>query len=216
MKKVTDNCYWLKKKLVTQNFVPGQTVYGERKHEVKGAEYREWNPRRSKLGAAIHKRIKKIPIREGSFVLYLGSASGTTASHVSDIVGASGLVYCVEISPRPMRDLVFVAEDRNNLAPILGNAALPREYEDLIVQCDFLFQDIAQKNQAQILVENKKFLKLGGYAMISVKARSIDVTAHPKKVFRSVEKRLKKHFKVVDKKRLEPFEKDHMVLLLQK
>ena len=38
-------------------------------------------------------RLDDLYIRPGAFVLYLGAASGTSVSHVSDIVGPEGLVY---------------------------------------------------------------------------------------------------------------------------
>lgn len=50
-------------------------------------EYRVWNPFRSKLAAAILGGVDKIHIKPGAKVLYLGAASGTTVSHVADIVG---------------------------------------------------------------------------------------------------------------------------------
>ena len=50
-------------------------------------EYRVWNPFRSKLAAAILGGVDKIHMKPGAKVLYLGAASGTTVSHVSDIVG---------------------------------------------------------------------------------------------------------------------------------
>jgi len=215
--KVTDNCLWLKDKkkiLATKNLTPGENVYGENLVKFKNDEYRVWNPTRSKLGAAIYKGTK-CPINKSDIVLYLGSASGTTASHVSDIIGPSGLIYCVEISPRVMRDLVFLAEKRKNMAPILESAGRTSAYENLIVQADFMFQDIAQKDQAEIFIKNKRFLKKGGYAMLAVKARSVDVTKKPNEIFNLVEKKIGEHFKIMDKKRLEPFEKDHMVFLVK-
>lgn len=42
---------------------------------------------RSKLAAAILGGVDKIHIAPGAKVLYLGAASGTSVSHVSDIVG---------------------------------------------------------------------------------------------------------------------------------
>lgn len=42
---------------------------------------------RSKLAAAILGGVDKIHMQPGSKVLYLGAASGTSVSHVSDIVG---------------------------------------------------------------------------------------------------------------------------------
>ena len=58
-------------------------------------EYRVWNPFRSKLAAAILGGIDKIHMKPGSKVLYLGAASGTTVSHVSDIVGPVCTMYIV-------------------------------------------------------------------------------------------------------------------------
>ena len=76
-----------RKALFTENFASGKKVYDETLVIEKGKEYREWNPRRSKLAAAILKGAKKIGLKKGNIVLYLGASTGTTASHVSDIVG---------------------------------------------------------------------------------------------------------------------------------
>lgn len=78
--------------LVTLNLVPGSEVYGEKRISVEGengekVEYRVWNPFRSKLAAAILGGVDQIHMRPGSKVLYLGAASGTTVSHVADLVG---------------------------------------------------------------------------------------------------------------------------------
>ena len=50
-------------------------------------EYRVWNPFRSKLAASIVGGIENIYMQPGSKVLYLGGASGTTVSHVADLIG---------------------------------------------------------------------------------------------------------------------------------
>lgn len=60
-------------------------------------EYRVWNPFRSKLAAAILGGVDKIHIKPGAKVLYLGAASGTTVSHVADIVGPVSM-YSVYVS----------------------------------------------------------------------------------------------------------------------
>ena len=52
-------------------------------------------------------------------MLYLGAASGTTVSHVADIVGPEGMVYAVEFSHRSGRDLINVAKKRMNVVPII-------------------------------------------------------------------------------------------------
>lgn len=211
--------FWLengKKRPATVNLVPGKKVYGETLTRIDGIEYREWDPFRSKIGAALMKEMQ-VPIKAGDKVLYLGVASGTTASHVSDIVGKTGTVFGVDIAERVMRDLVFLAEQRKNIFPILADATKPEEYAFVVDKVDFVFADVAMPNQAEIMIMNcERFLKQDGFAMISVKARSIDVNAQPSDIFRQVEKKLTEYFKIVDKKRLEPFEKDHIMFLLKR
>ncbi len=204
-------------KIATKNLVPGQKVYGERTIKAEGEEYRIWNPNRSKLGAAILKGLKNFPIKPGSLVLYLGVASGTTASHVSDIVGWEGGVFGVEFSPRVLRELVPLVEERRNLVPILGDATKPEEYRALVPEVDVVFEDVAQPTQAKILIDNARvYLKSEGYGMLSVKSRSIDVTKEPEQVFREVEKELSTYFEVVEEISLEPYEKDHVLFVVRK
>lgn len=204
-------------KIATKNLVPGQRVYGERVVKFEGEEYRIWNPTRSKLGAAILNGLKNFPIKPGSTVLYLGVASGTTASHVSDIVGWEGKVFGVEFSPRVLRELVPLVEERRNIVPILGDATKPEGYRALVPKVDVIFEDVAQPTQAKILIDNAKvYLKSGGYGMISVKSRSIDVTKEPEQVFKEVEKELSTYFEVVERFLLEPYEKDHALFVVRK
>eukprot|EP00118_Oscarella_pearsei_P018203 m.185424 g.185424 ORF g.185424 m.185424 type:complete len:222 (+) comp39336_c0_seq31:39-704(+) len=129
--------------LVTRNLVPGESVYGEKRINIDGddgekVEYRVWNPFRSKLAAAIVGGIDKIHIRPGSRVLYLGAASGTTVSHVADIVGPEGLVYAVEFSHRSGRDLINVAKKRTNVIPIIEDACRPTVLIPLQRQLQYL------------------------------------------------------------------------------
>lgn len=217
-----DSVYWIEfddgtRKLATINFDRGNQVYGEKLIELDGVEYRIWDPYRSKLAAAIIKNIKVNPITCGKNVLYLGAASGTTSSHVSDIVGANGCVYCVEVSSRPIRDLLRVCAKRRNMLPILADASLPHSYCSLIKKVDVIYQDIAQPNQTEILLANAKiFLSKGGYAMLSLKARSIDVTKEPREIFRNEMEKLEKEMEIVDTKILDPYEKDHAMFILRK
>jgi len=116
-------------RLATKNLTPGRNVYGEKLVRYEGVEYRLWDPFRSKLAAAVLKNLKTVPIKPGHKVLYLGAASGTTASHVSDIVGESGHVYCVEFAPRAIRELVDnVCAFRLNMSAILADARIPEKY----------------------------------------------------------------------------------------
>ncbi|RLF78334.1 fibrillarin-like rRNA/tRNA 2'-O-methyltransferase [Thermococci archaeon] len=204
-------------RIATKNLVPGQKVYGERVINWNKEEYRIWNPRRSKLGAAILKGLKNFPIKPGKSILYLGIASGTTASHVSDIVGWDGMIFGVEFSPRVLRELVPLVYERKNITPILGDATKPEEYRALVSKVDVIFEDVAQPTQAKILVDNAKaYLKSGGYGMISIKSRSIDVTKPPEQVFNEVEKELGEYFEIVERISLEPYEKDHALIVVRK
>lgn len=204
-------------RIATKNLVPGQKVYGERIVKWKGEEYRIWNPNRSKLAAAILNDLKNFPIKPGTTVLYLGIASGTTASHVSDIIDWEGKIFGIEFSPRVLRELVPLVEERRNIVPILGDATKPEEYRALVTKVDVIFEDVAQPTQAKILIDNAKaYLKSGGYGMISIKSRSIDVTKEPEEVFREVEKELSEYFEVVERISLEPYEKDHALIVVKK
>ena len=213
IREIYPGVYKSKNKLFTEPLI-NESVYGEKLVKINGKTLREWLPRRSKLGAAIVNGLKEFPIKKDSLVLYLGAASGTTISHVSDIT-RNGMVYGVEFSPIVGRQLLSLAEKRFNLVPIISDASLPESYESLVPIVDVIFQDIAQRHQVEILVRNaKKFLKRNGYAMIAVKARSIDVASKPTMVFREVRSQLEESFEILQELRLEPWEKDHAFFLL--
>ena len=201
-------------RLATKNLVPEKKVYGERLFRQGDIEYREWNAYRSKLAGALLKGLKELPISRGSRVLYLGAGSGTTPSHVSDIVGREGIVYSVEFAPRVMREFLVVAEDRKNLVAILGDARMPARYRHLVEMVDIIYADIAQPDQAAIVSENARFfLRYGGYLLMAVKARSIDVTMEPSEVYRIEIEVLKSNgFEILDVVHLEPFDKDHAMV----
>jgi fibrillarin-like pre-rRNA processing protein len=198
----------------------GRCVYGERLLRYAGVEYRVWDAFRSKLAAAIFNGVKNVPIKPGHAVLYLGAASGTTASHVSDIVGEKGHVYCVEFASRSIRELVNnVCVHRLNMSPILEDARLPEKYKMLVQgKVDDIYCDVAQPEQAKILADNAdKFLKDSGWAMLAVKAQSIDVTKEPKEVYQSEVKILKKRgFGIKEVVLLEPYDKAHAMIVAQK
>ncbi len=207
-------------RLATRNLTPGRTVYGERLIRFKKVEYRIWNAFRSKLAAAIIKGVHTIPIKLGNQVLYLGAASGTTPSHVSDIVGEEGHIYCVEFASRSIRELVNnVAAYRLNMSPFLEDARFPRKYAMFIPgKVDSVYCDVAQPVQAQILADNADvLLKPAGWALLAVKAQSIDVTKDPLAVYKQEAKVLKKRgFNVKEIVRLEPYDKAHAMIVAQR
>jgi rRNA 2'-O-methyltransferase fibrillarin len=168
---------------------PGESVYNEKRlsQDLPNGdkiEYRVWNPYRSKIAAGVLGGLSEIYIKPGAKVLYLGAASGTTVSHVADIVGPEGTVYAVEFSHRSGRDLVNMSKKRTNVIPIVGDARKPLEYRFLVGMVDVVFADVAQPDQARIIGMNcQYFLKNGGHFMISIKANCIDSTKEPAVVF---------------------------------
>lgn len=206
--------------LVTRNIAPGVSVYGEKRISVEGAEgekteYRVWNPFRSKLAAAVLAGVDNIHIAPGAKLLYLGAASGTSVSHCSDIVGPEGAVYAVEFSHRSGRDLVNMAKQRPNVIPIIEDARHPQKYRMLVPMVDVVFADVAQPDQARIVGLNAQyFLKNGGSFVISIKASCIDSTAPPEAVFaREVTKLQESKLKPKEQVTLEPYERDHAVVV---
>jgi len=203
--------------LLTKNLVKGQKVYTERIFKSKGEEYREWIPFRSKLASAIKKGLKTWPFKKGTIVLYLGIASGTTASHISDIIGEEGIIFGVEFAPRVLRELMFVAKKRKNIVPILADANQPETYQHIVVQSDVIYQDVAQPHQVEIFLKNLRFFaKPNAIGFLAVKARSIDVTKDPKVIFREVERKLREaKLQLLESIRLDPYHKDHMMFVVK-
>ena len=148
-------------------------------------------------------------------VLYLGAASGTTVSHVSDVVGPEGLVYAVEFSHRSGRDLINMAKKRTNVIPIIEDARHPHKYRMLVGMVDVVFADVAQPDQTRIVALNShSFLKNGGHFMISIKASCIDSTAEPAAVFAAeIEKMKGEKMKPQEQLTLEPYERDHALVV---
>jgi rRNA 2'-O-methyltransferase fibrillarin len=206
--------------LCTRNMVEGESVYGEKRVASEMAdgtkvEYRVWNPFRSKLAAAIIGGVENIFMKPESKVLYLGAASGTSVSHVSDLVGPKGVVYAVEFSHRSGRDLINVAKKRTNVIPIIEDARYPGKYRMLVGMVDVIFADVAQPDQARIVAINAHhFLKNEGHFIISIKANCIDSTAPAEAVFaKEVQKLRQENFKPLEQITLEPYERDHAVVV---
>jgi len=205
-----------KNKLYTENLVSckGIKIYNEKLVNHKGRQYRSWSPYRSKLVAAILKGLN-IEIKSDAKVLYLGAATGTTVSHVSDIV-KDGIVFAVENSPVAVKKLIKVAEKRQNIIPILEDAFHPDRYSNFISTVDIIYQDISQRNQAEIFISNiKTFLKKKGLGVLMVKARNIDVSLKPEKAYELVCSKLKnERIKIINKIDLKPYEKDHAAIIV--
>lgn len=213
------NIFWFRidgeKKLATENLVPKNQVYNEKLVKIKGTEYRIWNPFRSKLAATIMNGLRDFPFMQKSSVLYLGVSTGTTISHISDIVGQNGIIFGVEHTSRVARDFLDrVASHRKNIIPIIQDARKPQEYFSVFKKVDIVYVDIAQPDQTDIAIDNcKMYLKSNGYLFLVIKTRSIDVTKDPKKVISNEIKKLEPLFEIKQIINLQPYDKDHAIVI---
>jgi fibrillarin-like pre-rRNA processing protein len=217
MKQIFEGIYFEGKSIFTKNLLPGRKVYGERLISENGIEYREWDAHRSKYGAALKNGIKQNIFENGKNVLYLGSAEGTTVSHVSDIVGIKGAIFCVDVSEIAMQKLSRLAEERENLFPIISDAQLVNNYKEYFSEkADAMFQDISQRNQADIFVRNAQLVKKGALCAIAIKTRSISQFDSPEETLQKEKKILDTEFEIIQVVNLEPYEKEHYLVLCKK
>ena len=203
-----------KEHIATINLLKGVTLYGEKLISRDGNEYRTWDPFRSKLAAAYIKGLYFEFSNVGN-VLYLGASTGTTVSHLSDIVGQSGKIFAVESSARVARELISnVSSKRTNVIPIIEDARKPRSYFSIYDKMDLVYCDIAQPDQTTIAIDNCKiYLKKAKPMLLVIKTRSIDVTMSPKNVISQEIKKLESNsFEIKQKIDLEPFDKDHAMI----
>ena len=211
--------FWIKsegqEKLATENMVPGNQVYKEKLIIQRNVEYRLWDPFRSKLAASIMNELDYFPFENKTKVLYLGASTGTTVSHISDIIGPNGIIFAVEHASRVARDFLDrVASFRSNIMPILQDARKPKEYFSVFGKVDVVYVDIAQPDQTKIAIENcEMFLKKGGYFFLVIKTRSIDVTKDPKRIIIEEIEKLKTKFEVLQSIDLHPYDKDHAMVI---
>jgi fibrillarin-like pre-rRNA processing protein len=215
--KKFDGIFSIGKKIATKNLTPGTKVYGEELIKDEKIEYRIWDYFRSKPAAAIKRGIKNFPLKKGDKILYLGIASGTTASHFSDIIGEEGIIYGIDVAERVLKDLIRVAEKRGNILPILSDARIPEKYANNILEkVDLVYADVADPEEVELFIRNcKMFLKEKGYGMIAIKSQSIDVTKDPKVIYEESRRKLEEDFKILDFVTLDPYDKAHGFFVIQ-
>ena len=202
--------------LYTLNAVPGQRVYGEDLRIESGAEYRRWDPFRSKLAAFLLKSTTRAWSKSPQGVLYLGAAHGTTVSHLSDAF-PSVPIFAVEKSPVAFAPLLALARIRSNLLPILADAQLPERYAADVGEVDFLYQDVAQRTQAEIFHENARAcLAAGGLGLLMLKVRSVTQARSSRAVLGEARSYLERQgWSVLESLDLVPFSREHVALLLR-
>lgn len=216
VREIFEGVYKVNGRLATENLAKGVKVYDEELIKSGGKELRTWNPYRSKLAAAILKGMRNMQIKKGSNVLYLGAATGTTCSHVSDIIGMEGSIYCVEFSERNMRQLLGVCSTRENMLPIFKDARDLEQYAEDVGTVDILYQDLSARDQPELLLLNGGLLKKGGYAYVAIKSQSISVSKSPREVYREFFRKVSKNFEVLEQIDMVPFDRMHLFAVLKK
>lgn len=201
------------RELYTENLAPGHKVYGEELRVEGGVEYRHWDPFRSKLAALLLRGATRAPWARAASVLYLGGAHGTTVSHLSDLLPRAA-IFVVEKSPVTFAPLLALSRSRPNLLPILGDAQLPERYAADVGTVDLVYQDVAQRGQARIFLENADAtLRPEGTGLLMLKVRSVTQTRPPRAIVDETRRELSQHGRtVLSQTDLAPFSKDHVAL----
>lgn len=207
-----------KLKLYTKNLDIGTRVYGERVVDYKGIEYREWDPYRSKLAALILENPISNFLSENLKCLYLGASSGTTISHLSDIV-ESGVIYGVEFSERSIRQLIQNTSNRKNIIPILGDVRYPETYaKSIFTSMDLIYQDVAQPNQAEIAKINcNYYLREGGILILAIKSQSIDSVQKSEKIYaQEISVIEKAGYAIIEGVNIHRYAANHIILIVKR
>jgi fibrillarin-like pre-rRNA processing protein len=205
------------KELFTRNGVPGVKVYGETLRTVGDAEYRAWDPWRSKLAALLLRDAPAELLAPPRSVLYLGGAHGTTASHLSDLWPGTP-IFVVEKSPSSFAPLLALAKKRTNLLPILADAQLPERYRADVGEVDLLYQDVAQRDQVRIFRENSEAcLADHGRGILMLKVRSVTQRRPSAAIARESRVALgRAGFTVEGEWTLAPFAREHVALAVRR
>lgn len=201
--------------LYTVNLTPGAKVYGETLRSVGGLEYRAWDPFRSKLAALLARRSEVGLPRAPRALLYLGGAHGTTVSHLSDVYPDAS-IFVVEKSATSFAPLLALSRRRPNLFPLLADAQLPERYQADVGEVDLLYQDVAQRNQAAIFVENARAcLAPAGSGILMLKVRSVTQQRSTETIAREARAFLARAgFPPRSETSLAPFSRDHVAYLV--
>ncbi len=205
-------------KIYTRNLKLGNRVYGERLVNFKETEYREWDPYRSKIAALILQNPNNNFLKNDLKCLYLGCASGTSISHLSDI-SKDGILYGVEFAERSIRQLIQNTSERNNIIPILGDARFPVNYANKIfTNINLIYQDVAQPNQAEIAIANANYyLDKDGILILAIKSQSIDSLVKSEKVYAMEKKFIEKSgYEIIEIINIHKYAANHIILIVQK
>ena len=190
--------------------------YKEYQVNWQGEVYRYWNPHRSKWAVHIgHEEVRDLLGPELS-ILYLGAATGTSLSHLGDLV-TRGPLFAIELSRVSLRRLNQLGAVRDNIFPILADASRPEEYQDIVSPVKLLYMDVSQANQLQILSSNAAlFLEAGGAALVTIKERSISLRPNQHQIREEIDDFLTATGRqLILEYTLQPYDNDHLCFLIR-
>ncbi|KAL6493345.1 hypothetical protein OROGR_033104 [Orobanche gracilis] len=224
--------------ICTKNLVPGKVLHGDKLISVQETgrssstcleteksgvtneddrtevEYRLWNPRISKLAAAILGGLTNIWVKPGSCVLYLGDVCGITVLQLSDLVGSDGLVYVRGLSD----DVANTVEERSNVVTISGND-IYNDFRIVVGMVDVILGDIVypEKDDGSlqvnyIAINARSYLRTGGHYLISTRPKNNNLTSQVKDPFvdhNILDSYIRMEFKSTELVMLEPIGRGH-------
>lgn len=213
-----NNIFWIrvgdKKKPATINLYNENKIYNEKLVKKNSIEYKIWEPYRSKLAAAIMNGLEILPITRKSKVLCLGSFTGTTTNHISDIVGTDGLVFCVAHSNKGTQNIVYEVKNRSNTNLIIHDLRNPSKYPAISEKVNVVYVDIEQPDQTEIAILNcKTHLKTGGYLILIIKTKNKDDTKQSNEIIKGKVKKLSVFFDILQEVNLENYDREHSIVI---
>ncbi|KAH8264059.1 hypothetical protein KR038_002110 [Drosophila bunnanda] len=206
--------------LLTRNTSSSSDDYGEQRilgdYRNKRCEFRSWSPFQSKLAAGIMSGVNDIHLHSGAKVLYLGAGFGRSVTHVSDIVGETGMVYAVERGIWSGRQLVGLASHRPNIVPVIEDATMPYKYcRQVPAGIDVIFCDLPQADQVRSLMLNARhFLAPEGHFAAFLHGPSIDSKVSVEQAFAAESERLLlQQLKPLEVVNLDPFKPGYALVV---
>lgn len=206
--------------LLTRNTSSSPDDYGEQRiladFRGKRSEFRSWSPFQSKLAAGIMCGVNNLHLHNGAKVLYLGAGFGRSVTHVSDIVGETGMVYAVERGLWSGRQLAGLASRRPNIVPVIEDATMPYKYcRQVPAGIDVIFSDLPQADQARSLMLNARhFLAPAGHFVAFLHGPSIESKVPPMEAFAAEAERLiLQKLKPLELVILEPFKPGYALVV---
>lgn len=109
-------------------------------------------------------------VNKKTSILYVGASHGRTVAKLSK---ECKIIYALDVSVVTTKKLLEIAEKQTNIAPILADANKINEYKNRVGKIDFIFQDIAQKDQVRIFKKLISHFK-PKHAMLALKTKNID------------------------------------------